>query len=347
VSQFEDSFIPSPLRFAAANPQANCFKTGTSADVPRVPEDALAVNNRTLKWYDALTPQNLFHCWLVDQVAVVSLKIDHTDRIERRARDRVVLRSEHFWDADRRLEAEVLGESLAMAPAKVVNQLQRTPQGCDWMIDRWARLARVADLSKVPNAWDQVQTSIAWDLLGTRAEDRVGEIGEVIDQQGHVVSSTIGLAELARRGIAALLKRKEEVASLDVLDRAMTEADYMTIPTPEIHQIHCRSAELQRRMKWSIDQLRAKPLYPCTKPKVYSYYHEILSTVLQTPAPSDPAEAATTESSPIPAPRIANEETDENGKTWPYLVQARLNAQELKNEAREEARYERRRRLRA
>ena len=255
MDQFEESFNPSTYRFSAANPQANCLKTGTSADIPRVPEDALAVNYRTLQWYDALTAQNLFfHCWLVQQVAATSLKIEHIARVERRTRDRLALRSEHFWDDDRRLEAEALGESLAKSPAKVVNQLRRTPQGCDWLIERWARLARIADLAKVPNGWDQVQTSIAWDLLGTRAEDRIGEIGEVIDQQGQVVSSTIGLAELARREIAALLKRKEEVAGLDVLDRAMTEADYMAVPTPEIHQIHRRSAELQRRMKWSIDQ---------------------------------------------------------------------------------------------
>jgi hypothetical protein len=210
-----------------------------------------------------------------------------------------------------------------------------------------SRISRVADRSKVPNAWDQVQTSIAWDLLGTRAEDRTGEIGEVIDQQGQVVSSTIGLAELARREIAALLKRKEEAAGLDVLDRAMTEADYMVIPTLELHQLNRQSAELHRRMKWSVSQIRAKPLYPNTKPKVYGYYHSKLSTVLETPAPSEPAETSTTESSPIPAPRKATDETDEFGNVWPYLVQARLNAQELKNEAREDARREKRMRLRA
>lgn len=100
-------------------------------------------------------------------------------------------------------------------------------------------------------------------------------------------------------------------------------------------------------MTWYIGQLRAQSLYPNTKPKVYSYYHDKLGSVSETPAPSDPAKAATTESSPIPPPGIATDETDENGQTWPYLVQARLNAQELKNEAREEARRERRMRLRA
>lgn len=128
-------------------------------DLGRLPsrtEDALTANQRTLDWYEALTSQNLYHCWLVDQVAVASIRIDHLDRVERRARDRDVLRAGLFWDDDRQIEAEKLGDSLAKTPAQVVNRLRRTPQGCDWMIQRWARLAQIADLTR---AWDESQTS--------------------------------------------------------------------------------------------------------------------------------------------------------------------------------------------
>ncbi len=350
MGPFEESFPPAAVRFADPDPTSNCFKTGTSADFPRVPEDARAVNGRTLDWYDALTPQNDYHCWMVDQVAVASVRIDHINRVERRARDRVVLRARLFWDDDRRLEAEVLGESLAKSPAQVVNQLRRTPQGCDWMIDRWATLARIADLG---NGWDQAQTSRAWDLLGTRAEDRIGEIGEVIDQQGQVVSSSIGVADLARREIDALQGRKEEVAGLDVLDRAMAEADYMAIPTPEIHQLHRQGGEQHRRMKWFIGQLRAKPIYPATKSQAHNYYWPISYPVATPapaeapPAPSPPAEAPTAESPAAPVLRPVTDETDEYGRTWQYLINARRDARDQEDLAREEARFARRERRRA
>jgi hypothetical protein len=333
VAQFDESFPPAAVRFADPNPLANCFKTGTLADLPRVPEDAVTLNNRSLDWHKALTPQNYYHCWLLDQIAATSVRIEHLSRVERRARDRVVLRSQLFWDDDRRLDAETLGGGLASAPVQVVNQLRRTPHGCDWMIDRWARLARVADANK---PWDQARISIAFDLLGTPAEDRDGILGEVIDQEGRVVSSPRNGAELARREIAALQTRKEEVAGLDVLDRALTEADYMSEPTPEIRQIRRRNAELHRYLKWYVSQSQAKPTYPYTKPEVYDFFRR--SPELETP----PQLQTRIPTAPLPGKQIANDETDENGNTWQYLVNARRDAEELKKQAREEARMEKR-----
>jgi hypothetical protein len=101
---FEITVTPRP------NPKANAFKTGTPADCPRVPEDEPAITKRTLAWFDSFHPQNYFHGWLVDQVVVNSFRIDRNVRIDRRLRDRVVMRAERFWDDDRRLEAELLGE---------------------------------------------------------------------------------------------------------------------------------------------------------------------------------------------------------------------------------------------
>ncbi len=355
VAFFEESFPPAVVRFADPNPLANCLKTGTIADLPRVPEDSVAVNHRKLEWYDAFKPQNLYHCWLIDQVAITSIRIDNENRVERRARDRVALRATILWDDDRRLDAEALGESLAASPARIVNQLRRTPQGCDWMIDRWARLARIADQDK---PWDRAQTSLAFDLLGTRAEDRDDPIGEVIDQEGRVVSTSLSQADLARREIASLRKKKEEVAGLDTLDRSLAEADYLDVPTPEIHQVRRHNAELNRRLKWYIAQLQAKPAHMHTATRVYGYfkpnsYYETKPDPEPVAAPPPGAELVTVPSETgwvevePDKKRVANDETDENGNVWPHLVQARLNAEELKKEARDDRRREKRMRLRA
>jgi hypothetical protein len=349
MALFEQSFVPAAVRFADPNPLSNCFKTGTVADLPRVPEDALAVNTRTLEWLDSLTPQNRLHCWMVDQIAITSVRIEGNDRTDRRARDRVVLRAQRFWDDDRRLDAEVLGEGLAAAPALVVNKLRRTPQGCDWMIGRWARLARIADLMEEKGGWDPAQRSLAFDLLGARPEDRDGILGEVIDQEGRVVSSSLTLADLARREVASLQKRKEEVQGLDTLDRALAEADYLAVPTPEIREIRRQNAELHRRLKWYLGQIQAKPAYKATKTAMYRYFQDNpeVAPALQPEAPPAPAEAATTGPTPLPGLTIANDETDEFGVTWPYLVAARRDAQDRKKEALEEARREKRQQLRA
>ena len=46
----------------------------------------------------------------------------------------------------RRLEAIAIGERLPYDCEKVVEQLRGTPQGCEWLMTRWAMLARVASL---------------------------------------------------------------------------------------------------------------------------------------------------------------------------------------------------------
>ena len=64
-------------------------------------------------------------------------------------------------------------------PEQVVEELRRTPQGCEWLIGRWAMLARAADAHK---EWTPDQGQLAFDLLGTPFSFRKGHRpGESID----------------------------------------------------------------------------------------------------------------------------------------------------------------------
>ena len=331
---FDDLVLPAVGR---PDPLANGLKTGTEADCPRVPEDAAAVIARAGSWYLGLKPQNLYHAWLVDQVAITSLGIDRLGRIERRLRDRVVLRAELFWDEDRKLEAEELGEKLAHSPPKVVNLLRRTPQGCDWMIGRWARLARIAD---VDQKWDDAQRSLAFDLLGARPEDRAGRPGETIDREGRPVASPDGLAELARREVAGLLGRKAEVAPLDALDRTMARSDYVDLPTPEIRDLRRQDATLHRRLKWYLSQIAFRSKEGWTDGGVYKYFlRDVAPEPTADPTPQ-PAEAKAEEIDPSPEPAPGAEE---DAMILPDRRQAKLN----KAEARRDARRRKLERLRA
>jgi hypothetical protein len=338
---FEITPIPRP------NPEANAFKTGTPADCPRVPEDELTINTRTMEWYDSFHPQTQFHCWLVDQVVVNTLRIDRNGRIDRRLRDKVVIRAQRFWDDDRRLDAELLGEQLAKKPAATVNKLRQTPHGCDWLIGRWASLIRIAER---PGGWDVDQKNLAFELLGVRPEDRANVPGETIDLDGKVIGIPLGHAEMARQQVAGLLLRKQEVADLDALDRAMALADYVDEPTPEIQRLRRTNSELHRRLKWCLTQIDHKSPYPHTNPRVYSHFRRNIEPDQSPQAEASPATADLSQATPPGPyldPEIYDRESKAEDKTWPYILNARRDAKELKAQAREEARREKRMRLRA
>src|SRR3954454_19326050 len=108
--------------------RANALKHGLCASVV-VAEDAQLVQQRTSEWFDALKPQSEYHSWLVDEVAVISLRIDRCERMERRTRDVKAMRAELCWEDDRRLDAVRLGGLLAKQPAAVGEERPRTPRG--------------------------------------------------------------------------------------------------------------------------------------------------------------------------------------------------------------------------
>ena len=252
-----------PLRPAQAGfDHLSVFKQGPTTELFAVPEDARAMQNRVTDFYGTLKPQNSFHVWLVEQISVVTLQIDRCQRIERRLRDRKALRASTFWDDDRQLEAVKLGGRIAVDPETIARTLEQTPHGCDWMMTRWAMLARVADRDK---GWTVEQKALAFDLLGTPAAFRSGEPGEVIDHYGRLIGAlTPNAVDLARREVDRLQKRREQVAGLDTLDRSLAESDYRDEPDDEIKQLRRNLATLNQRLKWYMGQLpkQGEHIYP-------------------------------------------------------------------------------------
>src|SRR4051794_28524285 len=113
--------------------RANALKHGLCASVV-VPESVELIQQHASDWFNSLRPQNEYQCWLVDQIALISIRIDRCERIERRVRDRKAIRAELCWDDDRRLDAASLGSLLPKRPEEVVEELRRTPQGCEWLM---------------------------------------------------------------------------------------------------------------------------------------------------------------------------------------------------------------------
>jgi hypothetical protein len=235
--------------------RANSLKHGLCASVV-VTEDPELVKRRSRAFSETLNPQNEVQVWLVDQAALHSIRIDHCQQVEQQVRDKISLRAELTWDDDRRSEAEVLGRSLGKNPALTIDALRRTPQGCDWLMAQWALLAFTADTLK---GWSDDQNRLAFDLLGTPAIFRAGQKpGALLDQDGKVVDPADDQAALARREIDALKERREIVAGLDEVDRALASNGFASELDPELRLLRRYESRMHGQMRWCLRQLGTK-----------------------------------------------------------------------------------------
>ena len=249
--------------------RANALKHGLCATVV-VPEDLTLVRAREADLFDALRPQNQYQARLVEHVAIWSVRVDRSERMERRVRDKICLRAELCWEDDRKLEVEVLGGQLHQRPAQVVETLRRTPQGCDWLIGRWAMLAYSAD-THPEHAWDADQITLAFDLLATPLEFRIGgKPGVEIDSEGRIVESADDRVAVARRRVVELKEHRAEVEGLDEAERCLAMADLSNDNDPELKRLRRYEMHLHRQVRWAVNEIRKdwawRPLIPGLKP---------------------------------------------------------------------------------
>jgi hypothetical protein len=319
--------------------RANALKHGLCSTV-LVTEDLESIKRRADEWYYALKPQNPHQAWLVDQVAVHSLRIDRSERIERRLRDRAMLRAEIAWDDDRMIEVESIGSKLGRRPSEVTRQLRATPHGCDWLIARWKFL----ETSAKGGAWTAEQTRLAFDLLGTPLEAREGRRpGDLVDADGKVLEPAEAAAEVARRELQALAERRERVADLDEADRALVAADQLDSTNAELKKLRRYENTLHGRVRWFIAQIREPSPHPRTDPTFKPRWFDKIP--VEAAPPESPPETEITPSPTNLEPDKVPPE-DQAPDTSPLLI-ARRQKKVRKAEARREARRRKVEKLRA
>jgi hypothetical protein len=328
--------------------RANALKHGLCSNII-VEEDRDALQERNRELFYALKPQNDYHNWLVDKAALVSLKVDRVERIERRLRDKAALRAELAWDDDRRLEAEILGGMLAKRPAETVETLRRTPHGCEWLMTRWAMLARVADVEK---AWNDDQTSLAFDLLATPTVFRTGrKPGETLDFDGNLVEAADDPAAVARRAIAELKQQREIAADLDEVERALVEADLTHDLDPEMRRLRRYEGTLHRRFQWCVAQINHPSPYKAANPGLTPNWTAPPEPELK-PEPPLPEELLAAKHSPLsphPPFDLEPDEFPEPGQDAdiPAILKSRKEKRQRRAEARREAKRRKLQGLRA
>jgi hypothetical protein len=199
-----------------------------------------------------LGPSPFNRRWVLDEIELISLRFKRAGLVEMRLHERTALRAAACWDLDRRAEAEVIGLEIHRRPAEVASKLEQTTHGCQWMIERWAMLARAADRK---DEHDPAAYSLDFDLLGTPIELREGAIGESIDTDGKLVGPAEDLGTFARRNVARLLLQQETLAEVDAFDRSTAEAGLTESQSEADKSLRRHEAALHRRLRWYVDLL--------------------------------------------------------------------------------------------
>ena len=242
--------------------RANALKHGLCASVV-VLESAELIKARALEMFDSLAPQDEFQTWITNRVALLTIRVDRSERMERRSRDKVCLRALLTWDIDREAEIERLGAKLSGRPEEVSGELRRTKHGCEWLIRRWKMLAHAADTKP----WTDAQTRLAFDLLGTPLAFREGiRPGLELDDSGRVIDEANDPAAVARRQIETLEGQRDLVAEIDEVERHLAESDLSHDADAECRRLHRYETRLHREIRWSIAQLQSDAFDRRTRP---------------------------------------------------------------------------------
>jgi hypothetical protein len=281
----------------------NSLKHGLCSAVVEF-EDTARFDARVKEFFYVLKPQDDYHAWLIDRIATFSLRVERAEVMERCLRDRRSLKAEVHWDDDLRLEAERLGGKLANRPAEVLEELRRSPVGCDWLISRWAMLARAAETNG--SKWTPEQVTLAFDLLGTPAAFRRADgVVELLDGRGQVIDSADDLAAFARREIDRLEARREEVKDVDEVDRELTRFDLFDESNPELKKLRRYESTIFNRLQWALRELRYESPHFKPSPEMIErlVYCKRPQPAVEEPAPAPaPALAATATANAVETP---------------------------------------------
>ena len=227
--------------------RANSLKHGLTAIVLRTAEEVEVVGEPTPRPPGELGSSPLDREWVYNEVSLLTLRVQRAGEMEDRLRERSAFRASTSWEADRRSEAESIGSRLRKKPAEFADRLQQTPEGCLWMIERWAMLARAADRD---GGWSPEAHALAFDLLGTPHELRGGATSEQIDSEGQVTDPGQDLGEFARLNVDRLIEIHRGLLEVDAFDRETAQAGLAFDLGAEGLRLHRYEAAIERRLRW-------------------------------------------------------------------------------------------------
>jgi hypothetical protein len=207
--------------------------------------DEQALEDRLQAYMAEFRPESPHEAVLVAEMALDDVRMGRCGKLFDILCDGYATRAQLCWDQDRRLEAEDLAVRLRHDPSRIALRLQRTPQGCALMIERWEALGRIF---RETGVWTEAQRSLALDLLGVPTELREGRTP--VDARESLPPDDARAFRLGvvEDEIARLTARKEEILDpLDADERAIAEAGIGAEMTPALQRLHRYESACWRR----------------------------------------------------------------------------------------------------
>jgi hypothetical protein len=226
--------------------------SGRGIVLPHQELDAIAA--RLGRWGQSLGARDDHQAWLVETIAVESVRVDRCRLHEVALRLRLAARAEDFWDIDRRLAAAELAARLPKSPETVAWQLQETLQGVELLIGRWEALGKTLALT---GTWDEADRSEALDLLGVRRDRRQGWT-ELVPDPGDFLSEAEWFrqhVECRLRDLRALLPQLREH---DEVERLRAMAGDASPSDVELKRLRRYERGCLRTLQWALAQLKAR-----------------------------------------------------------------------------------------
>ena len=223
---------------------------GTGLILPH--EETTAVEERMAQWHSSLKPFDPYEVWLLEVVAVESIRLDRCRILDRVLREEQVRRAGDNWDDDQRQSAEEWAVKLATNPA-VVAKLRSTVAGSSILLERWQGLAR----SLENGGWSEAQEALVHDLLGIPKALRDGVAsplnpgfhGDVLAHRREIVRSQVERLELL---IGEILPAR------NIDHRQLIQAGVTNLEDRALMRLHRYESRCFRRLMWATSQMRSK-----------------------------------------------------------------------------------------
>jgi hypothetical protein len=223
---------------------------GTGLILPH--EETTAVEERMAQWNSSLKPFDPYEVWLLEVVAVESIRVDRCRILDRVLRAEQVRRAGENWDDDQRQSAEEWAAKLAKNPGAVA-KLRSTVAGASILLERWQGLARALE----NGGWSEAQEALVHDLLGTPEALRDGVASPL--NPGLQGDALAHRREIVRDQVERLERLIGEILPARNTDqRQLIQAGVTNLEDRALMRLHRYESRCFRRLMWATGQMRSK-----------------------------------------------------------------------------------------
>ena len=217
------------------------------------PDDDDAVQRRVAEWHSAFKPFDAYEVWLLDIIAVESIRIERChvlDRLLRQAQVRDACGDS--WDLDRLQAAQELASKLGRNPS-VASRLSTSVAGASILLSHWKALRRVLGCGE----WSEIQEVFALDLLGTPEALREGLASPLHPgESGDVAGHRIRLCDAQIKGLERLIS--DVLPGRDAESRERAQKGASDLEDRALARLHRYESRAHRRMSWAVKGMKSQ-----------------------------------------------------------------------------------------